>query len=188
MRVSTVGQDTRGQESSLKAWAEGKECTWYADKSTGTNMNRPSFEKMMGDVMAGDTIVVWRLDRLGRTASGLTALFDELNIKGITLVSLKDSLDLSTPAGRMMAGVIASVAQYETEIRKERQLAGIEAVRSKNGGKCPWGGSKKGRVLLAPEKLKAIEKLHQEGEKVSHIAKAVGVSRGSVYKVLKQSA
>jgi DNA invertase Pin-like site-specific DNA recombinase len=185
MRVSTAGQNTRGQEAQLIAWAEGKDSTWYTDKATGTKMARQGFDEMMGEVMAGDTIVVWRLDRLGRTAAGLTALFDELNLKQVTLVSLKDSLDLSTPAGRMMAGVIASVAQYETEVRKERQMAGIEAVRAKNKGKCPWGGSKGGRVLLLPEKVEAIKKLYKEGHKITAIARAVEVSRGSIYRVIQ---
>jgi hypothetical protein len=80
---------------------------------------RFAMNKLLADVAAGKVskIVVWRLDRLGRTAKGLTALFEELVARKVTLISLKDGIDLLTPAGRLMANVLASVAAYETEIR-----------------------------------------------------------------------
>jgi DNA invertase Pin-like site-specific DNA recombinase len=89
-------------------------------------------------------VVDWRLDRLGRTAKGLTALFAELLELRVNLVSLRDSIDLNTPAGRLMANVLASVAQYETEVRAERVRAGQMIARA--NGKT-WGGSKPGRML-----------------------------------------
>ena len=87
-------------------------------------MDRPAFKRLMEDVKTGKvkTIVVWRLDRLGRTAGGLTVPFDELNALKVNLVSLKDGLDLSTPAGTLMANVLASVAQYETEVRADASM------------------------------------------------------------------
>jgi DNA invertase Pin-like site-specific DNA recombinase len=104
--------------------------------------------KLLKDIEAGkvSSIVVWRLDRLGRTAKGLTALFEDLRAEGVGLVSLKDSLDLSTPAGGLMCCVLASVAAYETEVRAERVLAGQAAARA--AGK-KWGGSQKGRRVRA---------------------------------------
>ena len=69
-------------------------------------------------------VVCWRLDRLGRTAKGLTAFFDDLTNRRIGLFSMKDCLDLTTPAGRLMANVLASVSAYETEVRQEGVLAG----------------------------------------------------------------
>jgi len=86
-------------------------------------------------------IVCWRLDSLGRTAKGLTALFHELYERKVNLVSLKDGIDLNTPAGRLMANMLASVAQYETEVRAERVMAGQARARSQ--GKR-WGGSVRG--------------------------------------------
>src|SRR5207253_9064972 len=122
--------------------------------------------------------MVWRLDRLGRTAKGLTALFDELYNRKVGLFSLRDSLDLSTPAGRLMANVLASVAAYETEVRAERVLAGQAAARA--DGKR-WGGSKPGRLWkLNPEKLRLINRMKSEGESIVSIAKAVGLSRPTV--------
>jgi DNA invertase Pin-like site-specific DNA recombinase len=86
-------------------------------------------------------VVVWRLDRLGRTAKGLTALFEELIQRNVNLVTLRESFDLMTPAGRLMAVVLSGVTQYETEVRAERVLAG-QAVARANGNR--WGGSKEG--------------------------------------------
>ena len=88
-------------------------------------------------------IVVWRLDRLGRLAGATIQLLDELEAKGIAFLSVRDGFDPSTPAGRLTRNVLASVAQFETEVRTERQRAGIERG-AENGGKCPWGGRKAG--------------------------------------------
>jgi DNA invertase Pin-like site-specific DNA recombinase len=97
--------------------------------------------------------VVWRLDRLGRTVSGLARLFEELQARKVGLVSLRDGLDLHTAAGRLMAHVLASVAAYELEVKSERQRAGIEAARAENGGRCPWGGRKPGTRVKVTEEV-----------------------------------
>ena len=82
--------------------------------------------------------------RLGRLAGETIQLLDELEAKGVAFLSVRDGFDPSTPAGRLTRNVLASVAQFETEVRTERQRAGIEARRVENGGKCPWGGRKAG--------------------------------------------
>jgi DNA invertase Pin-like site-specific DNA recombinase len=173
----------------LERWANAQELPveWHEDKVTGTKMDRPAWNKLEHAIRSGKvaTVCVWRLDRLGRTASGLTALFDELRERKVNLVSLKDGVDLSTPAGRMMANVLASVAQYETEVRGERVAAGQAAARA--AGKR-WGGSKPGvRKRVTKEKLNAILKLKSEGTPIARIARAVEVSRQTVYSVLKES-
>ena len=134
IRVSSKNQDTRSQEPDLKRWAQSqdKPVKWYGDKFTGKTMDRPGWSKLEADIRAGkvSTVVCWRLDRLGRTAKGLTALFQELQDRRVGLVSIREGLDLSTPAGRLMAHVLASVAQYETEVRGERVRAGQAAARA----------------------------------------------------------
>ena len=131
------------------------------------------------------TVVVWRIDRLGRTTSGLTALFDELNGCKINLVSVKDRLDLSTPAGRLMANVLASIAQFETEVRGERVAAGLAVARA--AGK-KWGGSKPGiRKKVTPEQEQAIQHLKSVGTPITAIAEAVGLSRPTIYSVLAEA-
>ena len=182
IRVSSRKQEHRSQLPDLQRWAKGKEVTWYQDTATGKNMHRPGWAQLTNALQPGDTLVVWRLDRLGRTAAGLTKLFVELQEQQVNLVSLKDSVDLSTPSGRMMANVLASVAQFETEVRGERIAAGLEARRARG---LPLGGRKPGtRIRLSVEKERAIQQLRNLGMGVSDIARSVGLSRPTVYKVL----
>jgi DNA invertase Pin-like site-specific DNA recombinase len=159
---------------------------WYSDKFTGKTLDRPGMTRLLADARAGkiSKVVVWRLDRLGRTAKGLLTLLDELQVLGIGFVSLREGFDLGTPAGRLMAGVLASVAAYETEVRKERQLAGI--AKAKADGKS-WGGRKTGtRVRLTLEKERLIRQLHAESKPVAAIARLVGLTRKTVYKAIRQ--
>jgi DNA invertase Pin-like site-specific DNA recombinase len=121
VRVSTKAQDTKSQEPDLTRWTKSQDAPikWYRDNATGKTMDRPGWKKLETAIRQGkvSTVAVWRIDRLGRTANGLTALFEQLSQKKVNLVSIRDGLDLSTPAGRLMANVLASVAQYETEVR-----------------------------------------------------------------------
>lgn len=127
MRVSSKQQDTRTQEHDLKGWRAFRKAPvrWYTDQMTGRTMDRPGCQALQRDFEEGKVtkIVVWRLDRLGRTASGLTALFEDLQRRGVGFESLKDKVDLSTPAGRLMANVLASVAVYKNELRGEQAAA-----------------------------------------------------------------
>jgi DNA invertase Pin-like site-specific DNA recombinase len=180
LRVSSKRQDTKSQEPDIQRWAKAHpKHTVYRDKFTERTMNRPGWNRLMGECRSGDTVVVWRLDRLGRTASGLTKLFDELRERKINLVSLKDGLDLSTAAGRMMANILASVAQYDNEVRAERILAG-QAVARASGKR--WGGSEKGRRLkVTDEQLRVITRMRGEGDGPTAIARATGLTRQTVY-------
>lgn len=149
-------------------------------------MERPGMAKLLADVAAGkiSRIVVWRLDRLGRTAVGLTQLFADLTARKVALLSLRDGLDLDTPAGRLMAHVLASVAAYETEVRSERQRAGIAAARA--AGKT-WGGSERGRRLsVTDDQVKTIKRLHRESTPIAAIARSVGLSRPTIYRLLAE--
>ena len=190
MRVSsTKGQDTRSQEPDLTTWAKAQnaEVVWFKDRFTGTTMERPGLERLLADVRSGKItrVVVWRLDRLGRTAKGLLTLLDELQTLSVGFVSLREGFDLGTPAGRLMAGVLASVAAYETEVRKERQMAGIAAVREHNGGKCPWGGRKPGVPNKeTTEKIAIVRQLRGQGQNIAKIARIVGLTRQTIYRVL----
>ncbi|RIK72988.1 MAG: DNA invertase [Planctomycetota bacterium] len=191
VRVSSKKQDTKSQEPDLKRWAEayadGQPVTWYRDKATGKTMDRPGWRKLAADIAAGKVanVVVWRLDRLGRTASGLTALFDDLRARKVGLVSLRDGLDLETPSGRLMANVLASVAAYENEVRSERIVAG-QAVARANGKR--WGGSKPGnRKSVTSGQIAVIRRLKAEGTSVAAIARTVRVSRPTVYGVLGEA-
>ena len=189
VRVSTRKQDTRSQEPDLKRWAEAfadRPVRWYSDHQSGKDMNRPGWGKLEAAIDAGQVtkVVTWRLDRLGRTASGLTALFEKLNERKVGLVSLKDSLDLSTPAGRLMANVLASVAAFETELRGERVRAGQAAARA--AGKR-WGGSMKGRRLtVTKEQIETVKRLNEEGATKASMARATSLSQPTIYSILAE--
>jgi len=186
VRVSSNGQDTRSQEPDLVRWANAQDAPvkWFKDKATGKSMDRPGWAKLEAAIRQGkvSAVVVWRIDRLGRTAKGLTALFDDLRERKVNLVSLKDGLDLATPAGRLMANVLASVAQYETEVRGERVKAGQTSARKR--GKR-WGGSKPGvRKQVTEVQVRTVCRMKQEGERVADISRAVDLSRPTIYSIL----
>jgi DNA invertase Pin-like site-specific DNA recombinase len=127
-------------------------------------------------------IVVWRIDRIGRTAKGLTALFDDPREEKVNLVSLRDGIDLSTAAGRLMASVLASAAQYETEVRGERVKAG-QGIALRRGKR--WGGSKPGvRKKVTDIQLRTIHRLKESVERIAEIARTVHLSRPPIYSVL----
>jgi DNA invertase Pin-like site-specific DNA recombinase len=190
IRVSHHGQDMRSQLPELETHAKTQDgaVQWYRDSFTGTRMDRPGWERLMKDLRAGriKQIVVWRLDRLGRTTVGLVSLLEELRQLKVGLTSVRDgALDPATPTGRMIFTILSSVAAYETEVRKERQMAGIQAVRKHNGGRCPWGGSKPGRRLkVTAEKEHLIRRLKNEGKRMTAIAGLVGLTRQTCYAVL----
>ena len=187
-RVSSFQHDMRSQEADLKMWAKDKkDVVWYSDKATGTNFNRDGWKKLENDISVGriKELVVWRLDRLGRTTGETIILLDRLESVGVKFVSIKDNFDPSTVTGRLMRNVICSFSSYESEIRKERQYAGIKAAKAQ--GK-KWGGRAKGvRITLTKEKEHLCQKMKAEGQKVAFIARSLGLSRKTVYVALKAS-
>lgn len=192
VRVSSDKQSTASQTPELRAaeqryLASGESVVWYEDTFTGKTMNRPEWNRLDAELKAGNVsrVVVWRLDRLGRTSSGLTALFDRFVTDGIEFVSLRDGIDLLTPAGRMLAGILANVAQFETECRLERVKAGIAAAKAK--GK-KWGGSKKGRRLkLSAVKERRARELIAAGEySTREVARLVNIGKTTIVELRKR--
>ena len=189
IRVSTTQQKFDSQMDDLKRYIEHHKpvkVKWFKDKFTGKTMERKGFNALYQDLLKGKLkeIIVWRLDRLGRTASGLTKLFDELPQYNCNLVSLKDSLDLSTPAGRLNANIIASVAHYETEVRGERIRSGMEAAR-RNGKQV--GGSLKGkRKGKVADKVKTVLALLDQGMSKAEISRTLGISTPTIYSIIKE--
>ena len=177
LRVSTDAQTEAAQLAACQKWAQGFDghIKYYSDTGTGTKLDRTNFKQMMANCKSGqcNQVVVWRMDRLGRTASGLAKLFTEFNEMGINFISLTEGVDLSTPAGRLMAHVIASVAQYETEVRGERCRAGIAAAKAK--GRF-WGGSKPGPTKLKQHKIRDYNRFRDSGLTVYQAARAVEIS------------
>lgn len=187
LRVSFKSQVHASQEPDLRHWAKdhpNETIRWYRDKFTGKTTDCPGLSRLLADVEAGAVkrIVIWRLDRLGRTAIGLTALFEDLLSRKVNLVSLMDGLDLKPPTGRLVANVLASVAAYETELRAERIHAGQASAREV--GKR-WGGSAKGRRLtVTAEQVAQMRRMARKGAGVTAISRITGLSRPTIYRIL----
>lgn len=187
-RVSTSGQDLAAQEPDLRAWAEahadGHEVVWYRDQTTGATFERPGIEALEGAVRSGlvETIVVWRLDRLGRTAAQTLAFLSILDELEVQLISIRDGFDARSATGRLLRTILAGFAEYEREVISERIRAGISAARAK--GKR-WGGRKPGvRPTLTPARLRAIDALVAAGTAKAEIARQLGISRSTVYEAV----
>lgn len=192
VRVSALDQNDSLQRDAISRWAaaNGVELSWYADAFTGKTMDRPDWNALWRRVETGEIarIVTWKMDRLGRTASGLASLFENMLDRHVDFQSLTEGVDLATASGRLMAHILASVAEYEREVRGERQHAGIEAARRRNGGRCPWGGSLPGvPKSLTAEQVEHIRLAKADGQGVTTIARTIGCSRQTVYRVLSWS-
>jgi DNA invertase Pin-like site-specific DNA recombinase len=188
LRVSTNAQTDDSQRGDMERHSaiSDHEGEWYTDTFTGRSMDRPEFNRMMELVRMGKVkrIVVWRLDRLGRTAAGLCKLFEELQDLGCALISIRDNFDLTTPSGRLLACILASVAAYEREVLVERIKAGQQAAKAK--GKR-IGGSQKGRFQPIQRKNDdAVKALHEAGYGPTKIGKTLGLSKPCVYASLKR--
>ena len=127
-RVSTEQQDTEGQLPELKK-AGCKRI--YQETMGGGSLDRPELEKCLDRLEQGDTLVVWRLDRLGRSIRDLLQIVDRLDKSGINFISLKEKFDTSTAAGRLVFHFFAVLTQFERELIRERTMAGLSSARAR---------------------------------------------------------
>lgn len=151
----------------------------YRDKLSGssTREQRPGLAALLDYARPGDAIVVVGIDRLGRNAAEVMLTIRELGKRGIVLRSLREGIDTSNATGRMVAGVLASLAELELELGRERRSASREARRAR--------GQSIGRPKALDEAQSALaRRMHASGEPVSMIGKTLGVSRATVYRVL----
>lgn len=188
LRVSTSSQDAENQRPDLERWLAAygeRPARWYADVGSGLNFERKNFARLMEDARAGhiDRLIVWRLDRLGRKPVEMLSLLEELGKLGVTFVSLRETIDMSQPIGRVVLGVLALFAAYEVEVKAERQAAGIARVRAENGGVCPWGGRRE-ECATPEDKIQAIIGMHRLKMPQWQIARAVEVSVSTVQRTL----
>jgi DNA invertase Pin-like site-specific DNA recombinase len=129
--------------------------------------SRPELDRMLEQLRPGDTVVVWRLDRPGRSLPHLITLVADFEERGVQLRSLTEQLDTSTPAGRLTFHLFAALGEFERELIRERTVAGLQAARAR--------GRKGGRpTVMTPEKLRAAGALLDAGESVSDTARAIG--------------
>jgi DNA invertase Pin-like site-specific DNA recombinase len=178
VRVSTAHQSLDQQVDALTA-ASVDTGRIYSDKLSGASAReqRPGLSALMDYAREGDAIVVVGIDRLGRNAAEVMSTIRELAERGIVLRSLREGIDTSNTTGRMVAGVLASLAELELELGRERRSAAREARRAR--------GQSIGRPRALDDKKTALaQRMHAQGEPASTIAEALGVSRATVYRVI----
>jgi DNA invertase Pin-like site-specific DNA recombinase len=185
VRVSTVGQNEDGQKAEIQQWLSGNgvdpaSVLWFVDKKSGDNLQRPAFEKMQKAVFTGkiDAVVVWKLDRLSRSLKdGLNVLSDWCD-KGLRVVSVTQQIDFNGTLGKMLAAVLLGIAEMEQETRRERQAAGIAAAKKRG----TYQGRRKGTTKAKPQRAISLK---EKGLTVEEIGKALGVSRNTVFRYVR---
>lgn len=166
VRVSTNDQNTALQRNALEC--AGCELI-FEDKMSGKTSDRPGLKKVLRTLSEGDTLVVWKLDRLGRSMRHLVTLIEDLRGRGVNFRSLTDSIDTSTPMGRFFFHVMGALAEMERELIVERTRAGLAAARQQGriGGRRPklteqqWAQA--GRLLEAGESRKRVALIFDVG-------------------------
>lgn len=173
-RVSTDDQNPDMQLTALKR-AGCK--TIFTDKATGTHAKRPELTKCLKALKAGDTLIVWKLDRLGRSLHDLITLLDDLKVRGVAFRSLTESIDTTTAPGRAMWQMIGILAELERSLIQERTKAGRAAAQAR--------GVKMGRKpLLSAQQVNHARKLLEQGERSPKVAQLLKVSRRTLYRAL----
>jgi DNA invertase Pin-like site-specific DNA recombinase len=176
-RVSTEDQNLELQLSALRK-AGCKRI--FTDKRSGASADRPGLKEALSHLRETDTLVIWKLDRLGRSVKGLVDLVLDLEGQHIHFMSLTDSIDTKTPAGRFFFHVMASLAQMERELIIERTRAGLEAAKLQGH----IGGRKR---LMNEKKMSGAQKLLAAGTPPREVAQNLGVSVPTLYRWLPAS-
>ncbi|MCV7007440.1 recombinase family protein [Mycobacterium gordonae] len=177
VRVSTVAQTLEQQTSALAAAGVSKT---FSDTMSGARDDRPGLGALLDYVREGDSVVVWKLDRLGRNLLHVLETVKALTDRGVTLISTTDGIDSSTAAGRMMIGVLGALAEYERELVKERTALKREMSLAK--------GMKFGRrrKVIDPNHVATAMRMRDEGHTARDIAKYLGVSRATMYRYFSE--
>ena len=174
-RVSTSEQDLGIQQAALRAAG----CqTIRAEKKSGTERgSRTELQILLDFLREGDTLVVTRIDRLARSMKDLQDIVHELKGRGVALKATEQPIDTSTAAGKAFLDMLGVFAEFETNLRRERQTEGIEVAKAR-------GVYRGGKARIDPE---AVRKLAANGVKPAHIARQLGISRGTVYRFIPKS-
>ncbi len=173
-RVSTADQHLSLQRDALTAAGCEK---IFTDTMTGTSTERPGLTKALAALRSGDTLVVWKLDRLGRSLSHLVALIAELGERGVSFRSLSDPIDTASAGGRLVMHIMGALAEFERSLIVERTQAGLQAAK------------RRGKKLGRPAKLSAAQVIHAKalmaaGENGRSVARSFGVARSTLYAAL----
>lgn len=176
-RVSTTDQDAALQVDALNAAGCYRV---FVDTISGSLDQRPELTKLLDQLRPGDTLVAWRLDRLGRSIRHLIDQLTALQDKDIGFKSLQETIDTTSPGGRLVFHVFAALAEFERDLIKERTNAGLAAARARGrtGGRPP---------RLSPHQVTAARRMYEQQDMtVEQIGQVLGVSRTTIYRTLKR--
>ncbi|MEA2203040.1 MAG: hypothetical protein QOI89_3780 [Solirubrobacteraceae bacterium] len=176
-RVSTADQDHALQIDALTAAGCEK---IFSETASGAQRDRPELGRLLEYLRPGDTLTVWKLDRLGRSLPHLLEVAMSIAERGINFRSLTDGIDTTTPAGRLVFNIFGSLAEFERELIRERTMAGLAAAKAagRTGGRRP---------KLTERQVATARQMNADGESITAIADVLGVARSTVYRVLGQS-
>jgi len=177
-RVSTTDQQPQLQVDALTAAGCYRV---FVETASGARSDRPILEQVLDQLRPGDTLVVWKLDRLGRSLRHLVDTVTGLAERGIGFCSLQEAIDTTTPGGKLVFHVFAALAEFERDLIRERTAAGLAAARTRgrHGGRPS---------VLTGHKLQVAEEMYGSGlYTVAAIAKTLGVSRASIYRHLTRA-
>lgn len=192
VRVSTSGQTTEMQKEEIgryiaaRGWSAG---LTYEDIQSGRKDDRPALKRLLKDAHLGRFagVVVWKLDRLGRSVQHLLNVINELTTLNIGFISVRDHIDLTTPAGRMMLTMLAAIAEFESELIRERVRAGVKNKIARTGlwGRRAGTGVKNGVRVVYDDAL--IERLiFHEKKSLAQAATVAGCSKGYALSVRRR--
>ena len=174
-RVSTADQNLDRQKDALSKYGVD---ILRCEKMSGTKKNRPELDKMLAELSEGDTVVIESLSRLGRSTKNLAELMEMFNNKNIRLVSLKETIDTTTPTGKLLYTILSSLAQFERDILVERTNEGLKAARAR--------GRTGGRPKTDTKAMQKAVALYQTKEySITDITDLTGVSKSALYRALK---
>lgn len=175
-RVSTSGQNLDMQ---LDALTQAGCIQIFEEKMTGKRKNRPELDAMLKMLRPGDTVVVYKLDRIGRSLKHLIELFEVLDEKGVHFISLKEKIDTSSAIGKFAFHLFAALAEFEREMIKERTKGGRDAARAR--------GRTGGRPAVDKKQIeKALKLYDSKAYHVSEIVKLTGISHTTLYRYIKK--
>lgn len=184
-RISTAGQTDDLQRDALVALGV-EEQHIYSDVISGGSAGaaRPGFAALQSYAREGDEVVVWRIDRLGRSLSDVLTTVADLQTRGIGVRSVQDGIDPSTSTGKLMLGILATLAEYERSLIRERVVAGLNAARAR--------GVQLGRprieLTAVASRLRVARLAMEDGATAAEAAAAVGMSRATLYRHLSRAA
>jgi DNA invertase Pin-like site-specific DNA recombinase len=175
-RVSTDEQNNSLQVDALQKFGTDK---IFLEQASGRTKNRPELKRMLDTLRPGDTVIVWRLDRLGRSLKDLIELIETFRVGGVTFVSISEQIDTGTAVGELTFHIFASIAQLERLLNSERTKAGLASARARGrvGGRKP--------SLTAQQVKLAQSMLLDSSVTIKEAAEHFGVSRPTLYKALK---